>query len=103
MPFDNSTNRGRVQKIIDLLELIAGSAESNQATEEELIVMLQPVFDKIGNPSPAAEQVVQTTVNTKELTAGQRAVFHLTEHASMRDLICALLGRLEAQQVQLKN
>ena len=103
MAFENDTNRGRVLKILDVLALIEKSAESNRATPEALAAMLRPLTDHLGRtspgdtgaaPAPAAEAVAP-------LTAGQRAALALADKASLRELIAALVGRLDAHRARL--
>jgi len=44
MAFENPTNRKRVEKIVEIIELINKSAQSNKVTPEELAEMLSPVI-----------------------------------------------------------
>lgn len=52
MAFDNKTNRGRVKKIIETLDLIQKSAKSNNAAPEKISEMLAPVQVAIGSTKP---------------------------------------------------
>ena len=47
MAFANDTNRGRVQKMLDLLGLIEKSAQSNSAAQEDLAEMLAPLIERL--------------------------------------------------------
>jgi hypothetical protein len=60
MPFDNDTNRKRMDRIVEALELLEVSGKANNADGEAYAEMLAPVLDKIGQltggaiPAPAA-------------------------------------------------
>lgn len=103
MAFDNDTNRGRVQKMLEMLALIRKSAESNNAGEDEMIAMLQPLLDEIGGLGAGGDPVGSShrASQVKDLTAGERAALHLADQASLRDLIAALMGRLDAHAAML--
>lgn len=47
MAFDNPTNRGRVERITEILDLIAHSGMSNRTPTPELADMLRPVVSKL--------------------------------------------------------
>lgn len=49
MPVLNDTNRGRVTKMVDMVGLIEKSAETNNATAEEMWDLMQPIVDAIEN------------------------------------------------------
>lgn len=46
--FNNPTNRKRVEKIIEILELIGKSARSNKINQEEVLTLLDPVVQALG-------------------------------------------------------
>ena len=104
MAFENDTNAGRVQKMIETLALIQNSALSNRADADALKTMMRSLIEAL-----TAMGVVGAAVHAPEdqdtpapaLTAGQRAALHLADHASLRDLTAALLGRLEAHEARL--
>ncbi len=104
MAFDNDTNTGRVQKMVETLALIEKSARSNRADADALKAMMRPLIDALtaagvvgaGVPAPEGPDTPAAA-----LTAGQRAALHLADRASLRDLTAALLGRLEAHEARL--
>ncbi|ABI93372.1 hypothetical protein CEP88_00435 (plasmid) [Roseobacter denitrificans] len=104
MAFENNTNLGRVDTILKTLRLIEKSAASNRATDAQIRAVLAPLLEALAryraaNDAPENTSPVATLEDT--LTAGQRAALHLADRASTRDLIAALLGRLEAQQARI--
>lgn len=104
MAFENDTNTGRVQKMVETLALIQKSARSNHADADALKAMMRPLIDALtaaevvgaGVPAPEAQDTPAPA-----LTAGQRAALHLADRSSLRDLTAALLGRLEAHEAHL--
>ncbi len=106
MSIDNPTNLGRVQKITEALALIEKSAVSNKAGPEALSTLLAPAIEALsalgviqaGGPSPTRRGPEEQV-----LTAGQRAALHLADRASLRELIAALMGRLDAQSGKLQR
>jgi len=61
MAFENDTNLGRVQKMIETLQLVLKSAQSNRADGEVIRDMLRPLTDELTGlgasaPRPVAEQ-----------------------------------------------
>ncbi len=104
MAFENDTNAGRVQKMVETLALIQKSALSNRADADALTTLMRPLIDAltavgvVGAAVPAPEG---RDTPAPTLTAGQRAALHLADHASLRDLTAALLGRLEAHEARL--
>lgn len=104
MAFENDTNAGRVQKMVETLALIQKSALSNRADADAFKAMMRPLTEALtaagvvdaGVAAPEARDMP-----TAALTAGQRAALHLADHASLRDLTAALLGRLEAHEARL--
>lgn len=53
MAFENPTNRGRVLKIVEILDLIAKSAESNRTEADTLRAMLAPARLRLDQLAPA--------------------------------------------------
>lgn len=106
MAFENDTSLGRVLKVLDTLALIEKSAESNRASPEALAVMLKPLTDHLAGlgitggvaPEPTEPEAVETAA---PLTAGQRAARVLADKASLRELMAALAGRLDAHAARL--
>ena len=104
MAFENDTNTGRVQKMIETFALIQKSALSNRVDAGALQAMMRPLTDALTTAGVVGAGVpVLEDQNTPAptLTAGQRAAMHLADRASLRDLTAALLGRLEAQEARL--
>ena len=100
MEFENDTNRGRVQKMIETLGLIEKSAESNRASAEDMADMLAPFTQALSALCLPVDQA-RPAMPGPALTAGQRAALHLADHASLRDLMAALMGRLDAHAAKL--
>ncbi|MEO1346713.1 MAG: hypothetical protein AAFV74_21425 [Pseudomonadota bacterium] len=104
MAFENDTNTGRVQKMVETFALIEKSALSNRVDANALQAMMRPLIEAltaagvVGAGVPAPEGQDKTTA---ALTSGQRAALHLADRASLRDLTAALLGRLEAHEARL--
>ena len=104
MAFENDTNTGRVQKMVETFALIQKSALSNRVDADAQKAMMRPLIEAL-----TAAGVVGAAVSAPEgqetpiaaLSAGQRAALHLADRASLRDLIAALLGRLEAHEARL--
>lgn len=71
--------------------------------------MLAPLIDALGDRGLLPEASGRATQPSKadfegiDLTPGQRAALHLANGASIKDLIAALLGRLEAQLAHLEQ
>lgn len=104
MAFENDTNAGRVQKMVETLALIQKSALSNRAEADALKTMMRPLIEALtaaGVVGAAVYAPEDQDALTPGLTAGQRAALHLADGASLRDLTAALLGRLEAQEARL--
>lgn len=102
----NDTNRGRVTKIEGVLTLIANSAESNKASQEELWELLSGVVDAIQDMLDPEAQPQETPTQKPEfeaLTAGQRAAMILADQASLKELIASLSGRLDQFLEQTKD
>lgn len=104
MAFENNTNLGRVDKMIETLHLIEKSATSNRATDAHIKAVLAPLSAALArytHEHSGADIAQAPSERTANLTAGERAALHLADGASLRDLTAALLGRLEAQQAQI--
>ena len=56
MPFQNDTNHGRVQKIMEILGLLAKSADSNNASMDEIRELLKPLLDGLAPFLPQGNQ-----------------------------------------------
>lgn len=103
MAFENNTNMGRVEKMIETLRLIEKSAKANRATEAQIRATLAPVIEALARyieDGATPVTVAGKTAPAADLTAGERAALHLANRSSLRDLTAALLGRLEAQQAR---
>lgn len=93
----NQTNTIRVQKINELIGHIIKSAESNNATQEELWQLMSPAVDAIQgmlDPEAKPDSPASPAPDFSNLTAGQRAAMILADQASLRELIASLHGRL---------
>ena len=115
--FDNGTNSGRVSKIVEIVELLKKSAESNKASAQEIIEVLKPAIQAIES-MVSTKQVSQqnlpltstrqsgsaaaTKSAYKGLPAGQRAALMLADQASLRELVVSLIARLESFEEQLQ-
>ena len=104
MAFENDTNAGRVQKMVEIFGLIQKSALSNRADDAAMQAMMRPLIEALTRAGAVGASVDAPTGHdtpTTALTAGQRAALHLADRASLRDLMAALLGRLEAHEARL--
>lgn len=104
MAFENQTNADRVQKMIDLFGHILKSARSNGADNQAMRAMMLPLLEALaenGLSDALGEGSAPKGANMPPLTAGERAALHLADKSSLRDLIAALLGRLEAHDARL--
>lgn len=109
MAFENNTNLGRVEKMIETLRLIEKSAKSNRATPAQIKALLGPLMEVLapymdGAVAPGIEDnavAVPREPAMAGLKAGERAALHLADRASLRILTAALLGRLEAHEARL--
>jgi len=98
--------------MLELLGHLDKSAASNNAGIDEQQAMLAPLLAALGERGllPASKDTGDGATAAlpgagsveASLPAGQRAALHLANHASLKVLTAALLGRLEAQQEQLK-
>ena len=99
MAFDNDTNRGRVQKMVDTLDLLRKSAQSNRVEPAEVSGMLRPVSDKLAG---MCIEVVTEVAQTKPrkgawgASAPQWASVHdMAVSADLDDLGGAMIVYLE--------
>lgn len=108
MAFENNTNLGRVEKIIDTLHLIEKSATSNKATPAQTKALLAPLIEALAPYIETAPQGFEADPAPRRdalsgLKAGERAALHLADGASLRQLIAALMGRLDAHAERLAD
>lgn len=106
MPFENETNHGRVEKMVETFGHIAKSALSNRADAAAQQAMMRPLIEAVtraGVVGVPAETKTDRSTPAGGLTAGERAALHLADRASLRDLTAALLGRLEAHEARLAD
>lgn len=109
MAFENNTNLGRVEKMIETLRLIEKSATSNRATPAQIKALLAPLMEALAPYMAGAVTLdieddagaVPRGSAMAGLKAGERAALHLADRASLRILTAALLGRLEAHEARL--
>ncbi|WP_187431443.1 hypothetical protein ROLI_048080 (plasmid) [Roseobacter fucihabitans] len=104
MAFENNTNLGRVDKMIETPHLIEKSTTANRATNAQIKAVLTPLMEALGSCSQDDDALDTASVPpmpVTSLTAGERAALHLADKASIRGLTSALLGRLEAQQLRI--
>ena len=104
MAFENDTNTGRVQKMVETFALIQKSALSNRVDADALQAMMRPLIEALtaaGVVGAAVHGIEDQDTPASVLTAGQRAALYLADRASLRDLTAALLGRLEAHEARL--
>lgn len=93
MGFENDTNRGRVQKMIETLHLISKSAQSNRASEDEVNEMIRPLLDEldllgaVAAPRDASQGGIITPPLKKPAWADVR---EMAEQADLKDLLVAL-------------
>lgn len=103
MSFTNPTNLGRVNKILDTLDLIEKSAESNGASEEQIVAMLQPLLDRIGTPpSPAPSQVATQPATTSHWNSA----VEMARNAPLADVSAAMmifLTRIEQEVFEMQT
>ncbi len=104
MAFENDTNLGRVQKMIETLQLILKSAQSNRADDDAIRDMLRPLTDELAAlganaPRPVAEQ---SSIEQKGSWTGKApqwaSVHDMAEQADLKDLTVAMavyLNRLD--------
>ncbi len=102
MSFKNSTNATRVNKIVDTIALLQKSADSNEATSEEIWGMMERPLEAIGKlcdaDVEAPEPVAKTTSLHKE--AAWSSVMIMAREASLKDLTAAMaiyLNRIDEE------
>lgn len=99
MAFQNDTNKGRVQKIMEILDLIEKSANSNRASVEERLALLEPVLDKLAlGPDPAAP----VYVDAPQATAVRVTLSDLVDRAPVNMLpsfVALAMTRIEDELV----
>ena len=112
MPFDNSKNQARARNMAELLRHVETSAAANKASPEEVAAVLAPALEVLARlglplgaseaPQGAAEEPgpAPAAMGGMDLKAGQLAALKLADQASLRELICSLIGRLEAHAAQ---
>lgn len=99
MSFDNATNVGRVNKIMDLLDLIEKSANSNNVSPQDVFKFLDRPIAKIGHMSgmdtdlPETEPVKEVTA--QKVTQSHRAprwadIREMAQRAPLKDLSVAM-------------
>ena len=98
MSFGNSTNIKRVQKIVDVTELLAASASANEATQEEIWTMLTPALEALSElcgapaeqPEEGSDQTSQSTPQEAVHTPAWVTIREMAEKASLPDLTYAM-------------
>ena len=90
MAFDNDTNRGRMQKILDLLGLIEKSAQSNRAAQEDLAEMLAPLTERLTSADLLTPQPPQVTRRGTTRPPQWATIRQMAEEADLHDLTVAL-------------
>lgn len=90
MAFENNTNTGRVLKMIETLDLIEKSAQSNNAEPDAVAEMLRPLIERLA-PFGAGEATQPAPIRNPSTYAPQWAsVREMCEKADLRDLTVAL-------------
>lgn len=96
MAFENDTNRGRVLKMVETLQLILKSAQSNRAEVTDIQDMLRPLTDELAGLVVAAAPTVAQDVRQEQRgswtgKAPQWASVHdMAEQADLKDLTVAM-------------
>ena len=90
MAFDNDTNRGCVQKILDLLGLIEKSAQANRAAQEDLAEMLAPLTERLTSANLLTPQPPQVTRRGTTRPPQWATIRQMAEDAPLHDLTVAL-------------
>lgn len=90
MAFDNSTNHGRVKKILDTLALIEKSAASNDVGQEEIDKMLEPLYEHLGQGKPPPVEVEAPKGRIGVSAPPWASVLDMSKEADLRDLRGAL-------------
>ena len=66
--FENQTNAKRVQKIIDILDLLEHSRQSNRADVSQMAELLQPVFKRLDGIETMDEKILRGLTELNEQT-----------------------------------
>jgi hypothetical protein len=96
MAFENDTNIGRVQKMVETLQLILKSAQSNRADDEAIRDMLRPLTDELTALGANTDQPDKGQSDTEQRgswtgKAPQWASVHdMAEQADLKDLTVAM-------------
>ncbi len=107
MAFENDTNTGRVQKMIEILGLIQKSAQSNQASSADFADMMHPLMEELAVLS-IADATEPPQVASNAIKAPQWAsIREMAQTAHLADLSVALavyMNRVdEALNQQINN
>lgn len=90
MSIFNSTNEGRVQKIVDITQLLSQSAQSNKASQDEIWKLLDPAITAISElvqgEKPEAPEKCQETYNKPTWVS----VREMAQEAPLPDLVAAV-------------
>lgn len=104
MSFQNDTNHKRVQKILEILDLVHKSALSNDADEDEIMKMLKPLLDRIGIPSGAPSQPAQEPVKqSKHTWADVTNMARKAPLSSVCDAMAIFLSRIDDEIFNKNN
>ena len=90
MAFANDTNRGRVQKMLDLLGLIEKSAQSNSAAQEDLAAMLAPLIERLTGAGLLATEPPEAARRNTTRVPQWATIRQMAEEADLRHLTTAL-------------
>lgn len=96
--FDNGTNRGRVAKTIEILELIEKSARSNRVEAEEIAALLAPIVAKVKDltgegegPSTSVQSEIEAAPEVMSRPGNKEARWYRlrkeAEEAPLEDLL----------------
>ena len=112
--FNNSTNIGRVAKMLDILELIEKSATSNTVSAAELRTLLRPLLERLyGDAAPAlGNQKEEAPTASPEAPrpmpkpgthAAYNSIRELAEQADLKDLPMFLSLVMERLEERLRS
>ena len=90
MAFANDTNRGRVQRILDLLGLIEKSAQSNRAAQEDLAEMLAPLTERLTSADLLTPEPPEVARRSTTRVPQWATIRQMAEEAPLHDLTVAL-------------
>ncbi|MFK7882347.1 hypothetical protein [Roseobacter sp.] len=65
MAFENNTNLGRVEKMIETLHLIEKSATANRATEAQIRATLAPLIEALARERAKQDRVLSAALYLK--------------------------------------